>query len=212
MFYKLRWLREIGIFLLTVSILYLPFFRQRGPGINLTFLVRDYSPNYAGALLFAFACFWVVYLLSRTLSERWSFLILLPFTAASFLYLYSSIYHIFRPLGEIPMLYWKDYSYDIEIGMWLSGCGAGLLLIGVYATQTNRSPLRWGLLGALGGFVLFVLPSPLYLFLEETLALSIKILLCPTLPMIGMVLGVVFRIWLSKQHSGREPLAPSISS
>jgi len=31
MFYKLRWLREVGIFLITTSILFLPFFRQVGP-------------------------------------------------------------------------------------------------------------------------------------------------------------------------------------
>lgn len=206
MFYKLRWLREIGIFLLTVSILYLPFFHQRGPGMNITFLARDYSPSYASALLFAFACFWFAYLLSRTLSERRSFLMLFPFVVASFIYLNSSIYHGFRPLTEIPMQYWQDYSYGLGIGMGLSGCGACLLLIGAYVTQTNRSLFRWGIVGALVGLALFIPVGTLLSevgfdnVLEQPLCLSL------------MLIGIAFGTWLSKKRRDRKLRAQPINS
>lgn len=198
MFYKLRWLREIGIFLLTVSILYLPFFYQPGPDeliMGKSFLAFDRSLDQASEIKVAFGCFWLVYLLSHTLSEKWSFLMLLPFAVAIYFYLITSFGYTMKSFFEYSNpSNWEYYAYHVDIGIGLSGCGAWLLLMGVYVTQTNLSPFRWGVVGGLGGFVLFALPSLLYLFLEDSGFFLVHALLCLTLPPIGMIIGVVFRV------------------
>lgn len=159
-----RWLREIGIFLLTFSLLFLPWLSttlrpDSDPIIVMgwEFILDplgDLTPSVPFVIA-GFICFWIAYILSRLLPIRHSFLFLYPFFAACTLYLAMySRYFLFVPRGFRGTPSMIDVGFGTASGLSLSCLGSILLLWGVLFLQPNRFRFGAAIIGAFSGWVL----------------------------------------------------------
>ncbi|MCL4870137.1 MAG: hypothetical protein KJ063_14320 [Anaerolineae bacterium] len=160
----LRWFREAGVLLLTVSLLLLPWLhydRIRNPDVIVIVMGREFvlNPlgNIAGSLppvFIGFFCFWLAYAFARLLPDHRTILTLYPFFAACIIYMavYSRyILFALASLGRMPDIF--NIGFAAPCGLNLSCLGALLLLAGILFTQTNPSPFYTATLFALGSWV-----------------------------------------------------------
>lgn len=159
-----RWFREIGILLLTFSLLFLPWFSTTLPQYDQPFTVMgwEFILNPLGDLtpsvplvIVGFICFWIAYILSRLLPTRRSFLFLYPFFVACTLYLaILGRYGPIAPRGFRGTPGMIDVSFWPVSGFQLSCLGSILLLYGIFFLQPNWFRVGAGIIGALSGWVL----------------------------------------------------------
>jgi hypothetical protein len=216
--HSFRWLREVGILLLTISLLFLPWFRDPYPLESRTAIImgREFISYGAWAVLWPFACFWLAYLLSRLSSRQWLALFPLIIAVLLYLYVHALIFapNRFNPMG-LPLNRWNhlsDKQFDLLWGGWVNGLGVLLLVTGMYQVESARGRQRfiWGILGAIIGWLTFLglLSLDLHSFMSQLRRSYFRSLeaetwqnlyftfFCLTLPCLG--LGIA--LWLTQRH------------
>lgn len=190
---------EVGIALLTVSLLYLPWFSNRYATVmGIEFITNpqgDIFSGYMADIKNGFPLFWEAYFLCRILPTRWSRLSLLPFSIASWFYLRTPYFWFPGPRsfrGGPSMI---DVGFGPESGIWLNLIGALILLVGLCETRITHSPVWWSIRGFIGGLILHYI-----LFNTPFGAVSYYAgIFCVGLPFAG----AVFAAWLAIEHRHR---------
>lgn len=146
LFLLLRLQRELGILLITASLLLFPWFYDRNPPNGYSPLVMGWELVTEGwkGVTVGFICFWLAYGLSYLLPAKYVFLSLVPFGYACFLYF--CVYAIFDLIGVVRgfhgSLSFIDKRYPAAFGMDINALGVFLLAIGIYVTEICRKYLR----------------------------------------------------------------------
>lgn len=145
LFLLLRLQRELGILLITASLLLFPWFYDRNPPNGYSPLVMGWEFVTEGweSIIVGFICFWLAYGLSYLLPAKYVFLSLVPFGYACFLYfcVYAG-FVIGMVRGFHGGLSFIDKRYPAAYGMDINALGIFLLAIGIYVTGICRKYLR----------------------------------------------------------------------
>jgi hypothetical protein len=157
MSHLLRWLREAGILICTISLLFLPWFYDTFPYYDLSPIVMGTeflavrSPVVIGAII----CLWFAYLVSRFTSYKWQAAV--PFFVGALLYHYVLGFLVGGrwdppgiPLGRFGFN--QDKNFELLIGGWLNIVGVFLLFIGLTHAESKRNGKIFILSG--GGVIL----------------------------------------------------------
>lgn len=165
MSYLVRWLREAGILLCTISLLFLPWFHDPYPSGDTSPIVMgtEFLKVRSPVIIGAFICLWLAYLVSRFASNKWS--AALPFFIGVLLYHWAYFSLLFVPdrsdpwgipLGRV-VSYPGDRTYYLLVGGWLNILGVLLLLAGLIQAESMRKGKIFILSGsgAILGWVLF---------------------------------------------------------
>lgn len=212
MFHLLRWLREAGIFICTISLLFLPWFYDDYPlnGLSPLVMGTEFLAVRSTAIIGGFSCLWLSYLFSRFTPLKWptALLFLVGFLLYDWVYL-SLLYLPARagipgvPLGRLS--YW-DQNFDLLIGGWLNIVGILLLLAGLVRAQKNFKSVSFILCtsGVLLGLFLLLVWGGVFDYQLLTIRLPEFVLLVslPGFPVIGGLIG----FFLARKYTTQNEL------
>lgn len=166
--------REIGLTLLTVSLLFLPWFRDPYPPVGRPSQVTGIEFITRGTWLVVLAYLLVLaaYIYSKLLTPKWPGII--PFLTGCVLFLHlflATSYTRFNPPG-IPLDRWNNLSdkhFSLLIGSWFNLIGLLLLFIGFYIVETGRgrTAVLLGPIGTVIGIILAFLMHEIGFWLPE---------------------------------------------
>ena len=164
MIHLLRWLREAGILICTISLLFLPWFYDANPlnGLSPIVMGTEFLAVRSTVVIGGFICLCLAYLASRFAPYRWwaALLFLIGFLLYFWTYL-MLVYLPMRgntpgiPLGRFPTFY--DKTFELLIGGWLNIVGILLLLAGLVRVLKHRNSMVFTLSssGVILGWFLF---------------------------------------------------------
>lgn len=188
------YLREIGLLLLTVSLLFLPWFQDPSPPEGRPALITGMEFISYGVwhIPLAYILALTAYSISKILRSKWVGVI--PFIGVLLVYFnifINTYYTRFNPPG-IPLDRWNglmDKHFTLSVGMWVNWIGLFALLAGIYYAEKSRrrTAVLFGVVGAVAGFILYIITSALGLWNPEPYFLTSA--QAYTFPIIGTIIG-----------------------
>lgn len=158
--------REIGIFLLTISLFLLPWFRDFDPPANRSDVITgvEFLTYGAWPVILGYAAACLSYIVSKFSNRKWVGVIILVMTCLFYLYLHLAFAVNgvrYDPPG-VPL--GRTYHLEAEeklpamIGMWVNWLGLVFLTVGLYLAERGRgrTAVCFAGVGALLGFCLLV--------------------------------------------------------
>jgi hypothetical protein len=180
MSYLLRWLREAGILICTVSLLFLPWFYDTFPFPDLSPVVMgtEFLVVRSPVVIGGFISLWLAYLLSRFAPYKWPAALLFFVGFLLYHWVYVALVLIGGrwdpygiPLGRFG--FYQDKNFELLIGGWSNIVGVLLLFAGLFLAERkhNGKIFILGSSGAILGWVLYwgsiivfhnIFKSPIY--------------------------------------------------
>lgn len=220
MSHSLRWLREAGILICTISLLFLPWFYDASPPNGLSSIVMgtEFLAIRSTAVIGGFICLWLAYLASRFAPyKRWAALL---FLIGFLLYGWVYLWLLWFPsrgdipgihLGRFPSFY--DKTLDPLIGSWVNIVGILILLAGLVRALKHQNSMVFTLSSSgviLGIFLLWgwleVYSNQLWSLLPIEIPDAFFVWVCmPGFPIVGGLIG----FFLARKYTIRDELSLS---
>lgn len=137
--------REAGVLLLTISLFFLPWFRDNYPPAGRSPVITgvEFLTYGAWPIILAYAAAWLSYIVSKFSNWKWAGMIILLMTWFVYLYLhliFTVIGFRHNPAG-IPLERTHleaEVRYPAMIGMWVNWLGLIFLAVGLYLAERGR--------------------------------------------------------------------------
>jgi hypothetical protein len=163
MTFILKWHREAGILILTVSLLFLPWFRDLSPpsGRPPVITGMEFITYGSWAVILAYSFIWAAYAASRLTTYKRFGVIALIVSALLYLYVLSAMLAPLRgdapgiPLDKYTVSF-LDKSFPPMIGTWVNLASLFIIAAGLFSAETDqeqKSMIKTGI----GTFIVFSL-------------------------------------------------------
>lgn len=171
--------REVGLLLLTLALLFLPWFKDPSPPLGRSPLVTGMELIRYGTWLvpLAYSLALTAYILSTFSRSKWAGII--PFIGSLLVYFnifINTYYTRFDPPG-IPLDRWNglvDKHFTLGAGMWFNWIGLLALLAGLYCAEEGRRRMAilFGVVGTFAGIIFYLILSLIGLLKPEPYILT----------------------------------------